>query len=47
MHFYRKAGSNVRQRELIAKIDSCGNFGDKPFGAIDLANCLKTFLRLL
>lgn len=41
---FRKAGSHVRQKELMARLDNGGALGDKNH-AIDVANCLKTFFR--
>ncbi|XP_076666971.1 uncharacterized protein LOC143368302 isoform X2 [Andrena cerasifolii] len=41
---FRKAGSQVRQKELIARLDNGGTLGEKHH-AIDVANCLKTFFR--
>ncbi|KAJ8670141.1 hypothetical protein QAD02_001400 [Eretmocerus hayati] len=43
---FRKAGSQQRQREIITRLDSGGGLGDKS-SPIDVANCLKTFLRSL
>ena len=43
---FRKAGSQVRQKELIARLDNGGVLGDK-IHAIDVANCLKSFFRNL
>lgn len=43
---FRKAGSQVRQRELISRLDSGGGLGDKNH-AVDIANCLKSFFRNL
>lgn len=43
---FRKAGSHLRQRELIARLDNGGTLGEKHH-AIDVANCLKTFFREL
>lgn len=41
---FRKAGSQLRQKELIARLDNGGSLGEKHH-AIDVANCLKTFFR--
>ncbi|XP_071633213.1 uncharacterized protein [Temnothorax longispinosus] len=41
---FRKAGSQARQRELIARLDNGGGLGDKNH-AVDIANCLKSFFR--
>ncbi|XP_076284289.1 uncharacterized protein LOC143210901 isoform X2 [Lasioglossum baleicum] len=41
---FRKAGSQLRQKELIARLDNGGTLGEKHH-AIDVANCLKTFFR--
>ncbi|KZC11209.1 Rho GTPase-activating protein 11A, partial [Dufourea novaeangliae] len=41
---FRKAGSQLRQKELIIRLDSGGTLGEKHH-AIDVANCLKTFFR--
>ncbi|XP_011882798.1 PREDICTED: uncharacterized protein LOC105570305 isoform X2 [Vollenhovia emeryi] len=41
---FRKAGSQARQRELIARVDCGGDLGEKNH-AVDIANCLKSFLR--
>ncbi|XP_076751599.1 uncharacterized protein LOC143423796 isoform X2 [Xylocopa sonorina] len=41
---FRKAGSQVRQKELIAHLDNGGTLGEKHH-AVDVANCLKTFFR--
>ncbi|XP_017790796.1 PREDICTED: uncharacterized protein LOC108572961 [Habropoda laboriosa] len=41
---FRKAGSQLRQKELIARLDSGGTLGEKHH-AVDVANCLKTFFR--
>ncbi|XP_011496179.1 PREDICTED: rho GTPase-activating protein gacN-like isoform X2 [Ceratosolen solmsi marchali] len=43
---FRKAGSQLRQKEIISRLDGGGNLGEKN-NAIDVANCLKTFLRNL
>lgn len=41
---FRKAGSQTRQRELVARFDNGNELGDK-YTAIDVANCLKKYLR--
>uniref|UniRef100_A0A0C9R7K1 ARHGAP11A protein n=1 Tax=Fopius arisanus TaxID=64838 RepID=A0A0C9R7K1_9HYME len=41
---FRKAGSQTRQRELVARFDNGNELGDK-YNAIDVANCLKKYLR--
>ncbi|XP_054012054.1 rho GTPase-activating protein 11A-like isoform X1 [Hylaeus anthracinus] len=41
---FRKAGSQLRQKELIVRLDNGGTLGEK-HNAIDVANCLKTFFR--
>lgn len=41
---FRKAGSHLRQKEIIARLDSGGSLGDK-HQVIDVANVLKTFFR--
>ncbi|KAK9294481.1 hypothetical protein QLX08_010933 [Tetragonisca angustula] len=41
---FRKAGSQLRQKELITRLDNGGSLGEKHH-AIDVANCLKTFFR--
>ena len=41
---FRKAGSQLRQKELMICLDNGDILGDKHH-AIDVANCLKTFLR--
>ncbi|XP_078036006.1 uncharacterized protein LOC144469502 isoform X2 [Augochlora pura] len=41
---FRKAGSQLRQKELIVRLDNGGMLGEKHH-AIDVANCLKTFFR--
>ncbi|XP_043255764.1 rho GTPase-activating protein gacF-like isoform X1 [Colletes gigas] len=41
---FRKAGSQLRQKELIGRLDNGGTLGEK-HNAIDVANCLKTFFR--
>lgn len=41
---FRKAGSQLRQKELMIRLDNGDILGDKHH-AIDVANCLKTFLR--
>ncbi|XP_076164626.1 uncharacterized protein LOC143145285 [Ptiloglossa arizonensis] len=41
---FRKAGSQLRQKELIVRLDNGGTLGEKHH-AIDVANCLKTFFR--
>ncbi|XP_012164348.2 uncharacterized protein LOC100650641 isoform X1 [Bombus terrestris] len=41
---FRKAGSQLRQKELIIRLDNGGSLGEKHH-AIDVANCLKTFFR--
>jgi hypothetical protein len=43
---FRKAGSQLRQKEIISRLDSGNNLGEK-YNAIDVANCLKTFFRNL
>ncbi|OXU29248.1 hypothetical protein TSAR_007484 [Trichomalopsis sarcophagae] len=43
---FRKAGSQLRQREIIARLDNGGTLGEKN-NAIDVANCLKSFFRFL
>lgn len=43
---FRKAGSQLRQREIIARLDNGGTLGEKN-NAIDVANCLKSFFRYL
>ena len=43
---FRKAGSQARQKEIMARLDNGGSLGDKN-SPIDIANCLKTFLRNL
>lgn len=43
---FRKAGSQLRQKEIISRLDSGGQLGDKN-NVIDVANCLKTFFRNL
>ncbi|KAL6267799.1 hypothetical protein P5V15_000870 [Pogonomyrmex californicus] len=41
---FRKAGSQTRQRELMARLDNGGCLGEKN-DAVDVANCLKSFFR--
>ncbi|XP_014599603.1 PREDICTED: uncharacterized protein LOC106784502 isoform X2 [Polistes canadensis] len=41
---FRKAGSHIRQKELMALLDKGSSLGEKNH-AIDVANCLKTFFR--
>lgn len=41
---FRKAGSKIRQREILSRLDNGGCLADKDHG-IDIANCLKTFFR--
>ncbi|XP_063982042.1 uncharacterized protein LOC135165048 [Diachasmimorpha longicaudata] len=41
---FRKAGSQTRQRELVARFDNGNELGDK-YNPIDVANCLKKYLR--
>nr|XP_003707457.1 PREDICTED: rho GTPase-activating protein gacF-like isoform X1 [Megachile rotundata] len=41
---FRKAGSQLRQKELMICLDNGGILGEKHH-AIDVANCLKTFFR--
>lgn len=41
---FRKAGSHMRQKELMAYLDKGSLLGEKNH-AIDVANCLKTFFR--
>ncbi|CAK9813510.1 Rho GTPase-activating protein 11A [Anthophora quadrimaculata] len=41
---FRKAGSQLRQKELMARLDNGATLGEKHH-AIDVANCLKTFFR--
>lgn len=41
---FRKAGSQLRQKELIMRLDNGGSLGEKHH-AVDVANCLKTFFR--
>nr|XP_031833727.1 rho GTPase-activating protein gacF-like [Nomia melanderi] len=41
---FRKAGSQLRQKELINRLDNGGILGEKHH-AVDVANCLKTFFR--
>lgn len=41
---FRKAGSKIRQREMLSRLDNGGELTDKDHG-IDIANCLKTFFR--
>ncbi|XP_012275799.1 uncharacterized protein LOC105697241 isoform X2 [Orussus abietinus] len=41
---FRKAGSQVRQKELINRLDNGGTLGEKHH-AIDVASALKTFFR--
>ncbi|XP_017757541.1 PREDICTED: uncharacterized protein LOC108548916 [Eufriesea mexicana] len=41
---FRKAGSQLRQKELIARLDNGGSLGEKHH-AVDVANCLKSFFR--
>lgn len=43
---FRKAGSQIRQREIISRLDNGGSLGEKN-SPIDVANCLKSFLRNL
>ncbi|XP_058805658.1 rho GTPase-activating protein 11A-like [Phymastichus coffea] len=43
---FRKAGSQLRQKEIIARLDNGGQLGDKN-NIIDVGNCLKTFFRNL
>ncbi|KAG7202755.1 hypothetical protein KM043_009926 [Ampulex compressa] len=43
---FRKAGSHLRQKELMARLDKGGSLGEKN-NAIDIANCLKAFFRNL
>lgn len=43
---FRKAGSQLRQKEIIARLDNGGTLGEKN-NAIDVGNCLKSFFRLL
>ncbi|XP_014219147.1 rho GTPase-activating protein 24 isoform X2 [Copidosoma floridanum] len=43
---FRKAGSQIKQKEIIARLDNGGGLGDKN-NPIDVANCLKTFFRHL
>lgn len=43
---FRKAGSNARQKELMARVDNGGTLCDK-YTSIDVANCLKSFFRQL
>ncbi|XP_024938862.1 uncharacterized protein LOC107265776 isoform X2 [Cephus cinctus] len=41
---FRKAGSQIRQKELIARVDNGGTLLEK-HQAVDVANALKTFFR--
>lgn len=41
---FRQAGSHIRQKELMARLDKGSSVGEKNH-AIDVANCLKTFFR--
>ncbi|KAI4498519.1 hypothetical protein M0802_006454 [Mischocyttarus mexicanus] len=41
---FRKAGSHIRQKELMGLLDKGSSLGEKNH-AIDVANCLKTFFR--
>ncbi|XP_076234803.1 uncharacterized protein LOC143179450 [Calliopsis andreniformis] len=41
---FRKAGSQLRQKDLMVRLDNGGTLGEKHH-AIDVANCLKTFFR--
>ncbi|XP_014226529.1 rho GTPase-activating protein 11A-like isoform X2 [Trichogramma pretiosum] len=43
---FRKAGLQVKQKEIIARLDNGGSLGDK-YNPLDVANCFKTFLRSL
>lgn len=43
---FRKAGSQIRQREIVSRLDGGGTLGDKN-NPIDVANCLKSFFRNL
>ena len=43
---FRKAGLQIKQKEIISRLDNGGSLGDK-YSPIDVANCLKTFLRSL
>lgn len=44
---FRKAGSQVRQRELIDKVNSGVSILSDTYNPIDVANSLKTFFRKL
>uniref|UniRef100_A0A6V7INB2 Rho-GAP domain-containing protein n=1 Tax=Bracon brevicornis TaxID=1563983 RepID=A0A6V7INB2_9HYME len=41
---FRKAGSQTRQKELVARFDNANELTDK-YNPIDVANCLKKYLR--
>ncbi|XP_043476939.1 uncharacterized protein LOC122507974 isoform X3 [Leptopilina heterotoma] len=41
---FRKAGSKIRQREILSRLDNGGTLAERDHG-IDIANCLKTFFR--
>lgn len=41
---FRKAGSHLRQKEIIARLDAGGVLSDK-YQVVDVANVLKTFFR--
>lgn len=43
---FRKAGSQARQKEIMARLDNGGALGDK-YTPVDIASCLKTFFRNL